>query len=161
LPPVSGPTRIVALLLLAMCAIGLTACGGAKERDEKNAYVKAVNSAQNEFSDEVASVAARITNKSSSRQDRKTLADFQSAIDDVVSQLKGIKVPGVVATEHKQLVTAMSGFGAQIRKATNALRNPNSPTIAQAQEEISTATQQVNAQIDSAIAAINSKLAEK
>ena len=153
--------RIVALLLMAVCAVGLTACGGAKERDEKNAYVKAVNAAQNEFSAEVASVAARITEKSSSRQDRKTLADFQSAIDDVVSQLRGIKVPSDVDSEHKQLVTAMSGFGAQIRKATAALSNPSTPAIARAQAEISTATQQVNARIDAAIAAINSKLAGK
>ena len=149
------------MLLLALCAVGLTACGGAKQRDEKNAYVQAVNAAQNDFSAEVASVAARITNKSSSSQDRKTLADFQSAIDDVVSQLKGIEVPGDVASEHKQLVTAMSGFGTQIKKATAALRNPNSSAIAQAQQEISTATTQVNQQIDAAIAAINSKLAEK
>jgi hypothetical protein len=153
--------RIVALLLTAVCAIGLTACGGTKERDEKNAYVKAVNAAQNEFSAEVASVASRITEKSSSRQDRQTLADFQSAIDDVVSQLRGIKVPSDVDSEHKQLVTAMSGFGAQIRKATAALSNPSTPAIAQAQAEISTATQQVNARIDSAIAAINAKLSKK
>ena len=70
-------------------------------------------------------------------------------------------MPGDVDTEHKQLVTAMSGFGAQIKKATDALRNPSTPAIARAQQEISTATQQVNARIDAAIAAINSKLAAK
>lgn len=153
--------RIVALLLTAACALALGACGGAEERDERNAYVRAVNTAQNEFAAEVASVAARITSKSSSRQDRKTLAEFQTAIDDVVSQLRGIKVPGDVDGEHKQLVTAMSGFGAQIEKATAALSNPSTPAIARAQQEISTATQQVNARIDAAIAAINSKLAAK
>ncbi len=157
----SGVTRIVALLLTAVCALALGACGGTEERDEKNAYVKAVNAAQNEFSAEVASVAARITNKSSSSQDRKTLADFQTAIDDVVRQLRGIKVPSDVDSEHKQLVTAMSGFGAQIEKATAALSNPSTPAIARAQQEISMATTQVNARIDSAIAAINSKLADK
>jgi len=153
--------RIVVLLLTAACALALGACGGAEERDERNAYVKAVNAAQNEFAAEVSSVAARITNKSSSRDDRRTLAEFQTAIDDVVSQLRGIKVPGDVDAEHKRLVTAMSGFGAQIKKATAALSNPSTPAIAKAQEEISTATQQVNARIDAAIAAINSKLAEK
>ena len=78
----AGPLRIVSLLLIAVCVVTLTACGGAKQRDEKNAYVKAVNAAQNELAANVATVASRITNKSSSSQDRKTLADIQPEIDD-------------------------------------------------------------------------------
>ena len=61
-------------------------------------------------------------------------------------------------SEHAQLVKAMSGFGAQIKKATDALRNPDSRTIAEAQRTIQSATQTVNVRIDAAIAAINSKL---
>ena len=153
--------RALALLALAFTALGLGACGGDDDRKAKNDYVKQVNIAQSEFAANVETVAERITNKSSSSQDRKTLEQFQAAIDDVVTDLHAIKVPGDVGSEHKQLVGAMSGFGAQIEEATLALRNPDSRTIAEAQRTIQTATQTVNVRIDAAIAAINSKLGQK
>ncbi len=152
------PLRILVSLLLALAALGLTACGGDDDREAKNAYVSEVNAAQNEFAETVRTVSERITPKSSSGQDRKTLEQFQTAIADVVKSLRGIDVPGDVQSEHDQLVGAMSGFGDQIEKATSALRNPDSRTIADAQRTIQTATQTVNLRIDAAIAAINSKL---
>jgi hypothetical protein len=108
----------------------------------------------------VRTVSERITPKSSSKQDRKTLDEFQKAIADAVKNLKGIDVPGGVQSEHDQLVAAMSTFGQQIEAATAALQNPDSRTIAQAQRTIQTATQTVNLRIDAAIAAINSKLSK-
>jgi hypothetical protein len=163
LAPVSRVLRALALLALAFTAsgLGLGACGGDDDRKAKSDYVKQVNIAQSEFAANVETVAERITNKSSSSQDRKTLEQFQAAIDDVVTDLRAIKVPGDVESEHKQLVGAMSGFGAQIEEATLALRNPDSRTIAEAQRTIQTATQTVNVRIDAAIAAINSKLGQK
>lgn len=156
-----GPLRILPLLLAAVCAIALGACGGAKEREEKNAYVRAVNTAQNEFSASVADVAQQIKAKSSSREQRKTLADFQTAVDAVVLDLRAIKVPGVVKSEHAELVSAISGFGDQIESANLVLRNPTERTIAEARNSIASASQRVNAGISSAIAAINSKLKDE
>ena len=145
-------------LLLAVAALALAACGGEDDQKAKNAYVGEVNAAQNEFADTVQTVSERITPKSSSSQDRKTLEQFQAAIADVVKNLRGIDVPDGVGSEHDQLVAAMSGFGDQIEEATTALRNPDSKKIAEAQRTIQTATQTVNLRIDAAIAAINSKL---
>ena len=155
--------RALALLALAFTAsgLGLGACGGDDDRKAKNDYVKQVNIAQSEFAANVETVAERITNKSSSSQDRKTLQEFQTAIDDVVADLRAIEEPDAVKSEHAQLVKAMSGFGAEIRKATRALRNPDTNTIAEAQRTIQGATQTVNVRIDQAIAAINSKLGQK
>jgi gas vesicle protein len=149
------------LLALAFAAVAVSACGGNDDREAKNAYVKQVNVAQNEFAANVSTVSQRITNKSSSAQDRKTLEQFQSAIDDVVTDLRAIKVPGDVDSEHKQLVGAMSGFGAQIKEAVGALQNPSQQNIEAARKTIATATQTVNVRIDAAIAAINSKLKQK
>ena len=160
MPPVSRVLRALALLVAAFAAVALAACGGEDDREAKNDYVKQVNVAQNEFAANVSTVSERITSKSSSKEDRKTLEQFQAAIDDVVTDLRAIKVPDDVESEHKQLVGAMSGFGAEIKKATLALRNPNSRTIAEAQRTIQAATQTVNVRIDAAIAAINSKLKE-
>ena len=158
----SGPLRILVGLLLAFAAVALGACGGGDDdRKAKNAYVAEVNTAQNEFAATVTSVSERITNKSSSSQDRKTLQQFQAAIAAVVTNLRGIDVPNGVQSEHEQLVGAMSGFGTEIEKATLALRNPDSRRIAEAQRTIQSATQMVNLRIDAAIAAINSKLGQK
>lgn len=153
-----GPLRILVSLLLAVAALTLAACGGEDDQKAKNAYVGEVNAAQSEFANTVQTVSERITPKSSSSQDRKTLDQFQDAIADVVKNLKSIDVPGGVESEHDQLVAAMSGFGDQIEQATVALRNPDSTKIAEAQKTIQSATQTVNVRIDAAIAAINSKL---
>ena len=160
LPRVSGVLKSAALLLLAFAALALVACGGDEDREEKNAYVREVNAAQAEFAQTVTTVSERITEKSSSRQDRRTLEQFQTAIDDVVTDLRRIKVPGAVDTEHDQLVKAMSGFGSDIRGAITALRNPTEQNIQEARKTITTATQTVNVRIDAAIAAINSKLSQ-
>ena len=157
----SGLLRLTAMLLIALAALALGACGGGDERKAKNTYVRQVNNAQNEFAQTVTTVSERITQKSSSSQDRKTLQEFQTAIDDVVADLRAIEEPDAVKSEHAQLVKAMSGFGAEIRKATRALRNPDTNTIAEAQRTIQGATQTVNVRIDQAIAAINSKLGQK
>jgi hypothetical protein len=151
--------RARTVILVALAALALGACGDeSNSREAKNAYVREVNVAQTQFATTVTNVSQQITPKSSPTQDRRTLERFETAIDDVVQKLRGIDVPGDVETEHKQLIAAMTGFGAEIEKATAALRDPDTRSIAEAQRAISSATQNVNGQIDAAIAAINSKL---
>ena len=147
--------------MLLVAAFSLAACGGADERIARNAYVQQVNVAQTDFADTVTTVSKRITPRSTSSQDRKTLQRFERAIQVVVRKLKAIKAPDAVQTEHLALVKAMTTFGAQINKATSALKNPDSAAIAGAQRTIQTATRTVNARINNAIAAINSKLNAK
>jgi hypothetical protein len=158
LPPVSGVLRTAALALLAFVGVGLVACGGGDEREAKNTYVRQVNAAQAEFAQTVTTVSQRITDKSSTSQDRKTLEQFQTAVDDVVTDLRDIDVPSAVDAEHAQLVKAMTGFGADIRGAIGALRNPTQANVEEARKTITTAAQTVNVRIQAAIAAINSKL---
>lgn len=149
----------MSLVALVLGAIALSACGDdGSSREAKNAYVNEVNAAQTGFASTVTSVSQQITSKSSPAQDRRALERFETAIADVVEQLREIDVPKDVEAEHEQLVAAMTDFGSEIKKATAALRNPDSRSIAQAQRAITTATQTVNGQIDAAIAAINSKL---
>ena len=152
---------MLALVALLIGAGVLGACGGDDdEREAKNAYVAEVNQAQEEFASRITSVSQQITDKSSPAQDRRTLQRFETAIEAVVEQLRDIDVPQDVETEHEQLVIAMTDFGSEIGKATDALRNPDTRSIAEAQRAVSVATQTVNGRIDTAIAAINSKLRE-
>ncbi len=157
----SRPAQIVSLVAVLFAALALGACGGASDSQIRNAYVQRVNAAQTEFAATVTTVSKRITRQSSSADDRRTLQQFQVAIQTAVRKLREVTVPDNVTTEHSQLVRAMSGFGTQIKKATDALRNPDSRAIAGAQRTIQSATQTVNARIESAIAAINSKLGAK
>ena len=157
----SGLLRLLALVALLAGATALAACGGGDdEREAKNAYVAEVNAAQEEFASRITAVSQQITEKSSPAQDRRTLQRFETAIDAVVERLRGIEVPDDVQTEHEQLVDAMTDFGGEIGKATTALRDPDTRSIAEAQRAVTVATQTVNGQIDAAIAAINSKLRE-
>ena len=156
----SGALRILSLVALMLGAIALVACGGDESngREAKNAYVRAINTAQTDFATTVTTVSQRITPKSSAGEDRRTLERFETAIDEVVTKLRAINIPSDVEAEHRQLIAAMTDFGTEIRKATQALRDPDTRSIAEAQRAITTATQSVNGQIDAAIAAINSKL---
>ncbi|HWI08457.1 MAG TPA: hypothetical protein VNT54_13195 [Solirubrobacteraceae bacterium] len=156
----SGVLRIVALVALLGGAIALAACGDDGSREEKNAYVREVNAAQEAFAARVTSVSQEITPQSSPARDRRTLERFETAIESVVDQLRAIDVPQDVEAEHEQLVEAMTDFGTEINKATTALRNPDTRSIAEAQRAVTAATQTVNGRIDAAIAAINSKLRE-
>jgi predicted small secreted protein len=153
---------MLSLLALLLGAVALGACGGddGNSREVKNAYVEQVNVAQMDFANTVTRVSQQITPKSSAREDQRTLRRFEKAIADVVKRLRAIEVPTAVEAEHEQLVDAMSGFGSDIKQATDALRNPDTRSIAEAQRAISSSTQTVNGQIDAAIAAINSKLRE-
>ena len=157
----SGLLRLLALVALIAGAGALGACGGGDDnREAKNAYVAEVNAAQEEFASRITAVSQQITDKSSPAQDRRTLQRFETAIDAVVERLRGIEVPDDVQTEHEQLVEAMTDFGGEIGKATAALRDPDTRSIAEAQRAVTLATQTVNGQIDAALAAINSKLRE-
>lgn len=156
----SALLRTTALLLIAFATLALAACGGGDEREARNDYVRQVNNAQSEFAQTVTTVSEQITEKSSSSDDRKTLQQFQTAISDVVTDLRDIDVPKAVESEHEQLVEAMTTFGSEIEKATAVLRNPDSRKIAEAQRTIQAATQTVNLRVEAAIAAINSKLTQ-
>jgi hypothetical protein len=52
----------------------------------------------------------------------------------------------------------MSGFRDQIKAANLVLRNPTDANVLDARNDIASATQAINGRIQSAIAAINSKL---
>ena len=152
---------MIAVVALLVGTVALAACGDeANSRDAKNAYAREVNAAQESFASTVTTVSQQITEKSSPTQRRRTLRRFEAAIEDVVKQLRDIGIPKDVEAEHEQLISAMTRFGGEIRKATTALGNPTTRSIAEAQRALSTATQTVNGQIDAAIAAINSKLRE-
>jgi ABC-type phosphate/phosphonate transport system substrate-binding protein len=153
-----GPVRLATLAVAALAAVALGACG--TDTGANNDYVRNVNAAQSTFATNVTRVSQRITPQSTPRQDQRTLERFQEAIAAVIARLRGIDPPAAVGPDHARLVAAMSGFGADIAEANEALRSPTRTTLERAQQTIGRATVTVNDRINAAISAINRKLGD-
>lgn len=153
----SGAPRILLLLAMLVGAVALSACGGeANSREAKNAYVRDLNAAQQQFATSASEVSQQ--GAESLGQYRRTLRRFQETISTFETKLRTIHVPSVVSAEHEQLIAALTNFGVDFKAVSVALDNPNVRTLSEAQNAISTATQRANARIEAAAAAIDSKL---
>lgn len=156
--PVSGRLRLTLVAILALGVVAVSGCE--KDTDEANAYVDAVNRAQNDFSSTFDGLSSQITATSTPRQDRRTLQRFQGAIDEVVAEMSAIEVPPEVASLHRRLVGEISRYGEELDKARKALRSTNSREIVAAQRELVSAVTSVSTKINRTIDAINRALRE-
>jgi len=153
----SGALRILSLLAVLAGAVALSSCGDeANSREAKNAYVRDLNAAQQEFATSASEVSQQ--GAESLGQYRRTLRRFQETISTFETKLRTIPVPSVVSAEHEQLISALTKFGTDFNAVSAALNNPNVRALGEAQNAIATATQRANARIEAAAAAIDSKL---
>jgi hypothetical protein len=153
----SGTLRILSLLAVLIGAVALSACGDeANTREARNAYVRDLNAAQQEFATNASAVSQR--EAATLGQYRLTLRQFQTTITNFESKLRTIAVPSVVTEEHEQLIAALRRFGTDFERVTAVLNNPNTRALSDAKIAITTATQRANARIEAAAAAIDSKL---
>lgn len=147
------------LLAMLVGAVALSACGGeANSREAKNAYVRDLNAAQQQFATSASEVSQQ--GAESLGQYRRTLRRFQETISTFETKLRTIHVPSVVSAEHEQLIAALTSFGQDFKQVAGVLNNPNPRTLSEAQSSITTSTQRANARIEAAAAAIDSKLRE-
>lgn len=147
--------------LAVMVLASLLAAGCGTDTSERNAYVDGVNAAQARFATTVTRVATAITPRSTPSQDRKALMRFEGAVTRILADLRRIDVPAQVRGEHARLLSAISGFGADVEEANEALRRPSRRSLLEAQRRIGRATATVNVRISSVITAINKKLESK
>lgn len=149
--------RILSLLAVLLGAVALSACGDeANSRSAKNAYVRDLNAAQQQFATNASAVSQQ--GAKSLGQYRRTLGRFQETISAFEAKLRAIQVPTVVSAEHEQLISAVTKFGTDFKEVSSALNNPNARALGEAKNAIMTATQRANARIEAAAAAIDSKL---
>jgi len=142
---------------LAACVVAalFAGCGGA---DENNAYVDRVNRAQQGFAATVADLSGRITATSSAAADRRTLRRFGTSVAAVVRDLRAVTPPADVRPQHGDLVRAIDGYGAEVRRATAGVRRADPREVRGAQRRLDAATTRVRAAINAAIGAINRRL---
>jgi hypothetical protein len=151
--------RVASIVMPILAVVALGACGGGTGTQDKNAYAREVNAAQTKFALTVSTVAG---DESKGAQGlthlQLTLRRFRTAVDGVVQELRRINAPSEVAAEHEQLVSVMSGYGNEIGRTIDEMRNPT-PRVAQlARQRLDSAQRTVTTRVNAAIAAINVKL---
>lgn len=150
-----GPARLVVSLLLV--AGLLAGCGGSGV-SEANRYVDAVNRAQNRFAATIDRLSTSITPTSTAAQDTRTLHDFDTALGQVIADLRAVKPPDRVRSLHARLIGEIAGFRSEVARAGAALHSRDAAEVLSAQSRLTKATTQVSGQINQTIAQINRKL---
>jgi hypothetical protein len=143
-------------LVAAVVALALAGCGG--DTKASNAYVDAVNKAQNTFATSFDKLSNRITATSTPAQDQRTLDGFRQAVDRAVGDLRAIQVPDRVRPLHRRLVTEISAYGTEIDRAKAAFQSSDPQAIVKAQTRLVTAVTRVSARINQTIDQINRRL---
>jgi hypothetical protein len=144
------------LAIVAASALLASACGN--DNKASNAYVDAVNRAQNSFASSFDKLSDRITSTSTPEQDQRTLDGFKRAVDRTVADLRAINVPARVKAQHRQLIDEIASYGRQIDRARTAFASENPQAIVKAQTRLVGAVTRVSAQINRTIDTINKKL---
>jgi hypothetical protein len=151
--------RVFLLALVALSLVGVVACGDS-ETKSNNAYVSAVNDAQNQFADSIEDVAGEITPTSSAKQDRETLRKFSQAVDRAVSQLRAVKPPSKVRALHEDLIKSIARYRAEVEKARRAFASKDRRTLDRAERRFQAAIRAIGARINRTTTAINARLHE-
>lgn len=147
-------TRLVLCSLLGL--VVLAGCGS--DSGDDGAYLRELNSAQTAFATTATRIARTQQTGASLGENRRTLARYQSAIDEVVGDLRRIAAPTDVRREHGRLVAAMTSFRADVTSAIDALRDPTPSRVGRAQTTLRDALPALNSRLRAAAAAINTKL---
>jgi hypothetical protein len=153
--------RVASIVTLVLAVAALGACGGGTSTQEKSAYARQVNAAQSKFALTVSTAASESKGTQGLNRLRLTLQRFRAAIDDVVRDLRRIDAPSEVSKEHAQLISIMSGYGDEVRRAGDAMSNPTPQEAQLARQRLDSAQRSVTAQVNAEIAAINVKLSGK
>jgi hypothetical protein len=146
--------------VLLVAALALLVCGCGSDNRQSNAYVDAVNKAQNDFASTFDRLSKQITSKSTPEQDQRTLDGFRRAVDKVVVDLRAVEVPAKVKGLHTELVDEMSAYGREIDKAKVAFADDDPQVIVRAQSRLIGAVTRVSTQIRRTIDAMNRELRE-
>ena len=161
-PPAPMTRRRLTTLLLVLAALvpALALAGCGDDVEKSNAYVDAVNKAQNDFAVTFDRLNKSITSTSTPAEDRQTLGRFQSAVEVVTKELSAVTPPEAVATLHKQLIQEISGYGDEVRKARKAFASTDPQKVIAAQTDLVTSVTSVATRINTTIDQINKKLRE-
>ena len=144
--------------MAALSLVGVTGCGGSDTKNS-NDYVAELNKVQTDFANSVQKVGT----SSSAGSDpaaaaQKTFTNLSSAIDKVISDLKGVDAPDDVKDLHNDLISEMEQFKTQVDKAASSLDSKDPKAILKAQSEFAASASTLGTKISKTIDDINTKL---
>lgn len=147
------------LLVLGTVALvaGATACGGGSAKKvDRQAYVRDVNRAQQDF----AAAAARLNlgNPSSAAGFGQSLTRLGAQIDRLVGRLGRLTPPAAVQAEHRRLIASLRTYGAALGRDRGAFVTGDRARIRAGARRIQVASTAFSSTFDSTIRAINTKL---
>lgn len=152
------PRRSVVLILPVLLALGIGGCADG-EIKQSNAYVGAVNEAQERFAAESQRLLTELAPEDPAAAKRKVLDRVYRVVDGFVDQLRAIEPPARVRAFHDRLIAAGIRFGNRLRSAGTALTSGDASRILTGQERLAAAGTSMSRSINETIAAINSELA--
>ena len=145
---------VTAALLSLVVAAG---CGS--DTKTSNNYVDALNKVQTDFANNVQKVGSAPSSGSDpAAAAKKTFADLKTAIDKVISDLKGVTPPDKVKDLHNQLISEMQDFNKQVQAAGDSLNSSDPQKILAAQSKFASAASSIGTKISKTISDINTKL---
>jgi hypothetical protein len=127
----------VGLLLLMLCAVVLSACGGKSEADQKADYKKDAKAISDQAKQSLQTLQSRLSGKSDAQQLQeidKTRTDVISAAD----RLDKLDPPDDVKSEHDQFVSALRQFGEDIKPVEDAAKAKDKQAAQQALQKLQT-----------------------
>lgn len=156
------PARSAFAAVAVVLALAGGGCGGGdgttRSGADERRYVTAVNAAQNEFAQRFGRLSAQITPTSTPRQDQRTLARFEAAVDDVVRRLRAVRPPPAVRALHARLIAQIAGYRGHIAAARRAFASGDPRRVLAAQGRLSGAVRDTGERVNRTINAINARL---
>ena len=157
--PYSSRRVLICCALLFAVAIPLSGCGS-DDTKKSNAYVTAVNTIQTDVNAQLSKAVALISPTSAPAVNAKALDSSDAAIAAGVARLKAVKPPSKIAALNTQLIAAVDGLRAPIKKARAALRRKSLPDVAAAQTGLIQGLNGAQVDFKAVIDKINTKLHE-
>ena len=152
----SSLARMVVLVVAALSLVVASGCGS--DTKESNNYVDAVNKAQTDFANSIQKVGSSSSGGDATQKAKDTFANLDQAINKVVADLKAVNPPDKVKDLHNQLVSELSKFEDQVKKAGDSLSSGDPQAILKAQSTFATSASSLGTQISKTIDDINTKL---
>lgn len=149
------------VLVLIAAAVGVSACGGGGDDvGASNAYVRAVNTAQDRFLRSAQAAQDQVGSATvTPGQTRRALDAFSTAVRRGVSDLRAITPPQKVRELHARLVAALASYEPVIATLRRASSAADAQSLIAARTRFSTGSEAVTARIQRAIGQINGALA--
>ena len=143
--------RLLALLLLIVVPLALTACGGS---DKKDTYKKDAQKIANQVQADSTAAQSSFQGVTSPDQLVTAFNDYKTKLDKSISDFENLDPPDDIKDAHNKFVTDLKALSDDITKAVDALKTKDQAALTSLQTKV----QQDSAALTASAAALDNKL---